>query len=79
MLARVSGKTLEVSLADREHGDVANTGAAISRARADLDFEPSTSLEEGLLAEYEWAAGRRAAPSRFALTGARRIAYCQTN
>jgi UDP-glucuronate 4-epimerase len=79
VLARVSGRTLEVSMAEREHGDVANTGADISRARADLDFEPATSLEEGLLAEYEWAAGPRATSSRFALTGRQRIAYCQTN
>ena len=56
VLAHVAGRALDVRLSDRELGDVKNTGADIARARADLGYEPSTSLEEGLRAEYEWAA-----------------------
>src|ERR671914_301902 len=44
----------------------ANTGADITRARRDLGFAPNTSLEAGLLAEYDWMAEHvRRAPSRF--------------
>ncbi len=37
-----------------EDGDVKDTGADTSRARAQLGFAPETSLEEGLSAEFEW-------------------------
>ena len=58
VLEEVSGHRLDRELERREHGDVANTGADISRARADLGFEPATTLEQGLRAEYEWMAER---------------------
>jgi nucleoside-diphosphate-sugar epimerase len=38
-----------------EPGDVKRTGADIGRARADLGFEPRTSLSEGLLRQFTWA------------------------
>jgi UDP-glucuronate 4-epimerase len=66
-LATVSGGRLELRYAPREHGDAADTGADITRARRDLGFAPSTSLEAGLLAEYDWMAENvRRAPTRFA-------------
>jgi UDP-glucuronate 4-epimerase len=65
VLAAVSGSRLDVRFEPREHGDAANTGADITRARRDLGFAPSTSLEAGLLAEYEWMAEQeRRAPRR---------------
>jgi UDP-glucuronate 4-epimerase len=80
VLADVSGRALDRRLEAREHGDVANTGADISHARADLGFEPATSLEQGLLAEYEWMAARvgggrvSARPGGSAPAGRRRAA-----
>jgi UDP-glucuronate 4-epimerase len=67
VLAAVSGRRLDVQFEPREHGDAANTGADITHARGDLGFAPRTSLEAGLLAEYEWMAEReRRAPGRHA-------------
>jgi UDP-glucose 4-epimerase len=50
-LAAVSGRPLDLRWQGRQHGDVSNTGADISRARADLGFVPEVSLEDGLRAE----------------------------
>ena len=38
-------------------GDMRDTFADTSRARADLGFVPRTSLADGLRAEYEWLKG----------------------
>jgi UDP-glucose 4-epimerase len=38
----------------RQHGDVTHTYADTSRARADLDFAPTTRLAEGLERQVEW-------------------------
>jgi UDP-glucose 4-epimerase len=66
VLAKLSGSPLELRFEPREPGDAANTGADITRARRDLGFAPNTSLEAGLLAEYDWMAEHvRRAPSRF--------------
>jgi UDP-glucuronate 4-epimerase len=56
LLETVSGRRLELRCEPREHGDVADTGADITRARSELGFNPRTSLEEGLQAEFEWMA-----------------------
>jgi nucleoside-diphosphate-sugar epimerase len=40
---------------------VLHTGADIGRAREALGYEPSTSLEDGLRAEFEWALSARPA------------------
>jgi len=42
----------------RERGDVVDTGADIRLARRDLGFDPTTSLADGLRAEFEWIAER---------------------
>ena len=63
VLAAVSGRPLDVRWRGRQHGDVANTGADISRARADLGFVPRVPLEDGLRAEYEWMARKRRRPA----------------
>jgi UDP-glucuronate 4-epimerase len=70
VLAAVSGVDLDVRCSAREHGDVADTGADITRARRDLGFRPGTSLEDGLRAEFEWMAERTPHARRFARASA---------
>jgi UDP-glucuronate 4-epimerase len=68
LLAALSGRPLDLRCEPREHGDVADTGADVTRARRDLGFAPRTPLETGLRAEYDWMAAQehRPARSRFA-------------
>ena len=61
VLARVAGRRLEVVRAPRVEGDVARTAADTSRIRADLGWEARTPFEEGLEAQWRWAADRVAA------------------
>jgi nucleoside-diphosphate-sugar epimerase len=61
-LGRVAGRELEVVTAPRLAGDVRRTAADTSRIERDLDWKALTSLETGLQAQWEWAAGRVAAP-----------------
>ena len=60
-LGRVSGRRLEIVRHPRREGDAARTAADTSRIRADLGWEPETSFEEGLVAQWRWAAARVAA------------------
>ena len=61
LLAAIAGRPLDVRRDERESGDVLHTGADIARARAELGFEPATTLEDGLRAEFEWARSARPA------------------
>jgi UDP-glucuronate 4-epimerase len=54
VLAGIAGRPLDVRRGERESGDVQDTGADISRARAHLGYDPATSVQEGLAAEFEW-------------------------
>ena len=63
-LAAIAGRPLDVRRRGREDGDVLHTGADIERARADLGFEPATTLEQGLAAEFEWVRERRVSMPR---------------
>jgi UDP-glucuronate 4-epimerase len=58
VLGRVSGRRLEVVRHPRREGDAARTAADTSRIRADLGWEPVTGFEEGLAAQWRWAAAR---------------------
>jgi UDP-glucuronate 4-epimerase len=58
VLAGLAGRPLDVRRGDRESGDVKDTGADTERARAELGFDPTTSLEDGLAAEFEWVQQR---------------------
>ncbi len=51
---RLSGRRLDVVYEPAAAGDVRRTAADTSRARADLGWEPRTSIEEGLRAHLEW-------------------------
>ena len=54
LLERITGRSAKVEYRPPQHGDVRDTWADTSRARAELGFQPQVSLEEGLRAEVEW-------------------------
>ena len=56
MLERISGRSLEVERTEAVAGDQRRTKADTTRIREDLGWQPSTSLEDGLRAQWEWAA-----------------------
>jgi UDP-glucuronate 4-epimerase len=60
-LGRIAGRRLEVVRRPRREGDAARTAADTARIRADLDWQPTTELDEGLAAQWRWAADRVAA------------------
>jgi len=55
VLGEVSGRKIERRLLDPQRGDVRDTAAAIGQAQARIGYEPRTSIEEGLAAQWEWA------------------------
>lgn len=57
LIGELSGRPLSVKYAESERGDVKDTAADTSRARAELGFEPTVSLREGLASELEWLKG----------------------
>jgi len=61
ILEEVSGRTLDLQLADAVAGDQKRSLADTSLIRAELGWEPTTSLRQGLAAQWEWAAARVAA------------------
>ena len=54
IIGRVSGRSLDVRREPAQKGDMRDTFADTSLARADLGFLPTVSLEEGIAAEYRW-------------------------
>jgi UDP-glucuronate 4-epimerase len=58
LLAEIAGRALDVRRMARVGGDVVDTGADITRARRELGFEPTTPVEAGLRAEFDWIAQR---------------------
>jgi UDP-glucose 4-epimerase len=54
MIARITGKPLDVRREPTQKGDMRDTYADTSLARADIGFSPTVSLEEGIEAEYRW-------------------------
>jgi UDP-glucuronate 4-epimerase len=61
LLEQIAGRTLDVSRDEAVPGDQRRTNADTSRIRADLGWQPRVSLEDGLRAQWDWAAGRVAA------------------
>lgn len=57
LIARITGRTLDIRRHPAEKGDMRDTFADTSRARTDLGFAPSHSLDAGLAAECRWLAG----------------------
>src|SRR5262245_1301630 len=60
-LGRIAGRRLELVRRARRQGDAARTAADTARIRAELGWSPSTSFEDGLEAQWRWAAARVAA------------------
>jgi UDP-glucuronate 4-epimerase len=56
LLEEYVGRPLEIEYTDAQSGDVRDTGADTTRARALLGFAPATSFGDGLQAEFEWLA-----------------------
>jgi nucleoside-diphosphate-sugar epimerase len=54
LIVSFAGRPLEVRHLESEKGDVRNTGADTTRARRELGFNPTTPVEAGLQAEFEW-------------------------
>jgi len=50
----VTGRKVEVVVEPKQKGDMRDTYADTSAARRDLDYEPRTSLREGLEREWHW-------------------------
>ncbi len=61
-LAGIAGRRLELVRSPRREGDQTRTAADTSRIRADTGWEPRTSFEEGIEAQWRWAADRVAGP-----------------
>jgi UDP-glucuronate 4-epimerase len=56
MLEGISGRSLEVERTEAVAGDQRRTRAETTRIREDLGWQPSTLLEDGLRAQWQWAA-----------------------
>jgi UDP-glucuronate 4-epimerase len=56
LLERISGRRLEVERTKAVAGDQRRTKADTTRIRDDLGWQPRTSLEDGLRAQWDWAA-----------------------
>jgi len=54
IIGRVAGRPLEVRREPAQKGDMRDTYADTTLARADLGFVPSVTLEQGIEAEYRW-------------------------
>jgi UDP-glucose 4-epimerase len=54
LIGRITGRPLRVDRIDAQRGDMRDTYADTARARAELAFSPTVTLEEGLRAQYDW-------------------------
>ena len=66
LLESIAGRRLEIQRREAIDGDQRRTKADTTRIRADLGWQPSTSLDEGLKAQWDWAAVESPAPFRAA-------------
>lgn len=53
-IEQATGKSAQVVEAPAQPGDVSRTMADIARARAELDFSPTTPIEQGVKAFVDW-------------------------
>jgi nucleoside-diphosphate-sugar epimerase len=60
------GRPIAIEHRPSARGDARQTGADTRRARAELGFAPSVSLEEGLARQVEWTMGHRHAEANVA-------------
>ncbi|MGI8973133.1 MAG: NAD-dependent epimerase/dehydratase family protein [Gaiella sp.] len=55
---QIAGRELAIERHGAASGDVKRTRADVEKARAELDWRPTTTLAHGLQAQWEWAAAR---------------------
>src|SRR6185436_17808323 len=60
-LGRLAGRRLEIIRQPRRQGDAARTAADTGRIRSAIGWAPQTPFDEGLAAQWRWAAARVAA------------------
>jgi nucleoside-diphosphate-sugar epimerase len=60
-LGRIAGRRLEFIRQPRRQGDAARTAADTGRIRSEIGWTPQTPFDEGLAAQWRWAAARVAA------------------
>ncbi|HJS50025.1 MAG TPA: NAD-dependent epimerase/dehydratase family protein [Gaiellaceae bacterium] len=60
-LGKIAGRRLEIVRSPRREGDPRRTAADTSRIRNEIGWKPTTSVEDGLAAQWRWAADRVAA------------------
>jgi UDP-glucuronate 4-epimerase len=58
LLERIARRTLDVRRMEAAAGDVTRTKADVTRIGKELGWAPRTRLEDGLRAQWEWAAAR---------------------
>ncbi|MEZ5418753.1 MAG: GDP-mannose 4,6-dehydratase [Vicinamibacterales bacterium] len=58
LLGKVSGRPVHIDKQPPQKGDMRDTYADTTLARADLDFSPTVTLEEGLSAMHQWFLNR---------------------
>jgi nucleoside-diphosphate-sugar epimerase len=66
IIERIGGRPLDIRREPAQKGDMRDTFADSSLARADLGFSPKVTLEQGLEAEYRWLASTPALLERSA-------------
>jgi UDP-glucose 4-epimerase len=54
LIGRVTGRPLRLNMIEPQAGDMRDTYADTARARAELAFAPSVTLEQGLRAQFQW-------------------------
>jgi nucleoside-diphosphate-sugar epimerase len=62
LIERITGRPVRVQREPNQKGDMRDTFADTTRARTELAFAPSRSLETGLAAESRWIARMLAVP-----------------
>jgi UDP-glucuronate 4-epimerase len=60
-LERMSGRRIAIRARPAARGDARRTAADVTRIRDELGWSPTTALDEGLQAQWSWAADRVAA------------------
>jgi UDP-glucose 4-epimerase len=58
-IGELTGGPLQLRRSESQRGDARDTAADTSRARADLGFSPSRTLEEGLAEQVAWHRSRQ--------------------
>ncbi len=57
LIRRITRRSVTVERIEAQRGDMRDTYADTTRARADLGFAPTVTLEQGLRAQFDWMSG----------------------